>query len=92
MIEDYRKARKIGLRQVQQDVAAGRYPYPTALSDFLRDRGYQGEVPVGVIDIDMSLIAGTRTHGRQNSFSRGFMPLLEDDSEFASKWSSLIDS
>ena len=92
MIEDYRKARKIGLGQVQQDVAAGRYPYPTALSDFLRDRGYQGEVPVGVIDIDMSLIAGTRTHGRQNSFSRGFMPLLEDDSEFASKWSSLIDS
>ena len=92
MIEDYRKARKAGLRQVQQDVAAGRYPYPPALSDILKDRGYQGEVPIGVIEIDMALIAGTRTHGRQNSFSRDFLPLFDEDSEFASKWSALIDS
>lgn len=92
MIEDYRKARKAGLRQVQRDVSAGRYPYPVALSDILKDRGYQGEVPLGVMEIDLSLIAGTRTHGRQNSFSGDFMPLLEEDSEFAAKWSALIDS
>lgn len=92
MIEDYRKARKIGAKQVQEDVSAGRYPYPVALSDILKDRGYQGEVPLGVMDIDMGLIAGTRTRGRQNSFSRGFMPLLEEGSEFAAKWSALADS
>ena len=92
MVEDYRRARKAGLKQVQNDISAGRYPYPVALSDILRDGGYQGEVPVGVMDIDISLIAGTRTRGRQNSFSRGFMPLLEEDSEFAAKWSALIDS
>lgn len=92
MIEDYRKARKAGLRQVQQDVSAGRYPYPPALSEIIKDRGYQGEVPIGVVEIDMALIAGTRTQGRQNSFSRGFMPLLEETSEFAAKWSALIDS
>ncbi len=92
MIEDYRKARKIGAKQVQEDVSAGRYPYPVALSDILKDGGYQGEVPLGVMDIDMGLIAGTRTRGRQNSFSRGFMPLLEEGSEFAAKWSALADS
>ena len=92
MIEDYRKARRAGLRQVQQDVTAGRYPYPTALSDILKSSGYQGEVPIGVTEIDSSLIAGTRTHGRQNSFSREFFPLLAEDSEFAAKWSALIDS
>ena len=91
MIEDYRKARKLGQRQVQRDVASGRYPYPVALSDILKDRGYQGEVPLGVREIDLALIAGTRTQGRQNSFSRDFMPLLEEDSEFAAKWSALID-
>ena len=92
MIEDYRKARRAAQKQVQRDISAGRYPYPVALSDILQDSGYQGEVPIGVMEIDMALIAGTRTHGRQNSFSRGFMPLLEDDSEFAAKWSVLIDS
>ncbi len=92
MIEDYRKARKLGQRQVQRDVASGRYPYPVALSDILKDRGYQGEVPLGVREIDLALIAGTRTQGRQNSFSRDFMPLLEEDSEFAAKWSALIDA
>ena len=92
MIEDYRKARRAAQKQVQRDISAGRYPYPVALSDILQDSGYQGEVPIGVMEIDMALIAGTRTHGRQNSFSRGFMPLLEDDSEFAAKWSALIDS
>ena len=92
MIDDYRKAHKIGVRQVQTDIAAGRYPYPVALGDILSDSGYQGEVPIGEMEIDMSLIAGTRTRGRQNSFSREFMPLLEDNSEFATKWSALIDS
>ena len=59
MLEDYAKARKLGLRQVERDVAAGRYPYPPALDDILKNQGYQGEVPVGLTEIDLSLIAGT---------------------------------
>ena len=92
MLEDYRKARKLAQKQLQVDVAAGRYPYPPALDDILKGEGYQAEVPVGTVEIDISLIAGTRTRGRQNSFSSGFMPLPEPSSEFASKWSDLIDS
>ena len=92
MLDDYRKARKLGQRQVQRDVSDGRYPYPPALDDILKNEGYQGEVPIGLIEVDMSLIAGTRTRGRQNSFSSGFLPLPEPSSEFASKWSDLIDS
>ena len=33
MLEDYRKARKLGLKQVSRDVSSGRYPYPPALDD-----------------------------------------------------------
>ena len=92
MLEDYRKARKLGLKQIQRDVAAGNYPYPPALDDILKGQGYQGEIPMGLAEIDIALIAGTKTRGRQNTFSREFMPLPESSSEFASKWSDLIDS
>ena len=92
MLEDYAKARKLGLKQVDRDVSDGRYPYPPALDDILKNRGYQGEVPVGLIEVDLSLIAGTKTRGRQNMFSSGFLPIAEPCSEFAAKWSDLIDS
>lgn len=92
MLEDYAKARKLGLKQVERDVAEGRYPYPPALDDILKNQGYQGEVPIGLTEIDLSLIAGTKTRGRQNMFSSSFMPIAEPGSEFAMKWSDLIDS
>lgn len=92
MLEDYTKARKLGLKQVERDVAAGRYPYPPALDDILKNQGYQGEIPIGLVEIDLSLIAGTKTRGRQNMFSSGFLPIAESSSEFAAKWSDLIDS
>ena len=28
MLEDYAKARKLGLKQVERDISEGRYPYP----------------------------------------------------------------
>lgn len=92
MLDDYRKARKLAMKQLQVDVAAGRYPYLPALDDILKGEGCQGEIPVGTTEIDIALIAGTRTRGRQNSFSTNFMPLPEATSEFAMKWSDLIDS
>ena len=92
MLDDYRKAYKRGQKELQTEIAAGHYPYPPALDDILKGYGCAGEVPVGTREIDMSLIAGTKTHGRQNMFSSGFMPLAEPGSEFASKWSDLIDS
>ena len=92
MLEDYAKARKLGLKQVERDISEGRYPYPPALDDILKNQGYQGEVPVGLAEVDLSLIAGTKTRGRQNMFSSSFLPIAEPGSEFAMKWSDLIDS
>ena len=47
---------------------------------------------MGTMEIDIDLIAGTRTRGRQNTFATNFMPLPESGSEFSMKWSDLIDS
>ena len=92
MIEDYRKACKRGKREVSDAVAAGRYPYLPALEDLLGNTRGAGEVPVGVREIPMELIVGTRTRGRSNLFSCGFLPIADEDTEFATKWSRLYDA
>ena len=45
----------------------------------------------GVQTCSSDLVVGTVTKGRQESFARNFMPLLGIDTEFASKWISLIE-
>ena len=35
---------------------------------------------------------GTKTAGRHTAFASNFMPLLDDDTEFAVKWSNLCDA
>ena len=91
MIEDYRNAKKRGDKAVHKAVSRGRYPYLPALDYLLQGRQLRGEEYAGTQEIPLSLIIGTRTSGRQNSFACNFMPILEADSEFAAKWSSLYD-
>ncbi|MDO4619546.1 MAG: BMP family ABC transporter substrate-binding protein [Lachnospiraceae bacterium] len=90
MIEEYNKARRIGEKQVHKAIAAGGYPYPPALDDLI-EPGLP-EYPVGLTEIPMSMIAGTKVSDRQNAFSYDFMPVLNEKSEFAFKWSNLYDS
>ena len=91
MYDDYVKARKLGERQCRRAVSAGRYPYLPALDDIVEDVNSLNEVPIGLTEIPIDMIAGTRTKGRQNAFSSGFMPILHDKTEFAVKWSHLYD-
>ena len=92
MIEDYRKACKRGRREVSDAISHGRYPYLPALDDLLEDGHGAGEVPVGVREIPMELIVGTKTRARSNVFSCGFLPIADADTEFAAKWSRLYDA
>ena len=92
MNDDYIKARKLGTKAYQRALSDGLYPYPTVLDQLLNDDFSRNEYPVGIIDIPMELIAGTKTAGRTNAFAVNFMPLLEASSEFASKWQNLYNS
>ena len=92
MHEDYQRARRLGEKARHQAINAGTYPYLTALERMISQEDIAAEFPLGVLEIPLPLIVGTRTVGRTNSFACNFMPLLEDDSEFAAKWSSLYDS
>ncbi len=91
MREDYEKARRLGEKARARAILTGRYPYLPALEDLV-DRSQLGqEIPLGVHEIPLQLIVGTRTSGRKNAFACNFMPLLDPASEFALKWASLYD-
>ncbi|MBR1780251.1 MAG: BMP family ABC transporter substrate-binding protein, partial [Oscillospiraceae bacterium] len=47
------------------------------------------ESPLGTVSIAIDQIAGTLTASRRDAFSPSFYPLLEEDSEFAAKWTAL---
>lgn len=90
-INDYASALKKGKRNYQLSLAKGDYPYLPALDDILSYTEVTASVDLGLMDIPLSKIAGTKTAGRTNAFAGNFMPLLPEKSEFALKWASLYD-
>lgn len=67
---------------------------PSVLDEILLDQGRTAlkEVPLGVQEINLDQIVGTRSEGRKNCFSKNFYPLMSSNTEFSSKWVSLCAS
>lgn len=91
-LEDYRGALKQGQREYRACISGGRYPYLQVLDEVLRFAERQGEEDLGLVDIPVERIVGTKTEGRKCAFAANFMPLLEENSEFSAKWSGLADA
>ncbi len=89
---EYQKAQKTGEKTYRICMTKGAYPYLPVLEDMLPKEKSDSQVSLGLVEIPIELIAGTYTSGRTTAFSRDFMPLLDADTEFASKWSHLYDS
>lgn len=90
--EDYIKANKLAKKDYQSKSMRGELPTLPVLDDILPPKGQYREVPLGLVKIPADQIAGTKNAGRSNAFASNFMPLLKEDSEFASKWESLSTS
>jgi len=91
-IPEYTKARKLAQKVYHQNLADGKYPYLQVLDELLSFTESAGEADLGLIEIPLELVAGTKTAGRTKAFASNFMPLLSESSEFADKWSSLYKS
>ena len=91
-IQDYSNARRLGLKAYRQDMSAGRHPYLKVLDELLPFAETAGETDLGLIEIPIEQIVGTKTSGRTKAFAGNFMPLLNESSEFAAKWSALYRS
>lgn len=88
---DYSAALKQGIRSYQNALSKGAYPYLPALDDIISYTEIATQVSLGLMDIPLSKIVGTKTAGRTNAFAFNFMPLLAETSEFGHKWASLYD-
>lgn len=87
----YSRALKLGEKGYRNAVTRGEYPYLPALDDILACVNVYMEEKLGVVDIPLDQIVGTKTAGRQNAFAVNFMPLMEPGTEFSAKWSRLYD-
>ncbi|MBQ3371064.1 MAG: BMP family ABC transporter substrate-binding protein [Mogibacterium sp.] len=92
MNEEYLKARKAGEKEYKVRLARGEYPYLAALDDILPENGTLQQQSLGLMEIPVEMIAGTKTLARQNSFAPNFMPLLDINTEFSYKWSNLVEA
>ena len=90
--EDYIKAFKLGKKDYQARLLRGEKPTLQVLDDIMLTKDSYSEVSLGLVQIPTERIVGTKTVGRSNSFAGNFMPILEDNSEFATKWISLSNS
>ena len=89
MLEEYNKAYKLGKKDYQARMMKGEKPTLEVLDDILPARGSCSEVSLGLVQIPMEQIVGTKTESRSNAFAGNFMPILRENTEFAYKWAVL---
>ena len=88
----YKDALKLAQKEVRARVARGEHPYLLQLDDILSPDRISKGASLGTKWIPSELIIGTRNAARANAFARNFMPLLDERSEFASKWQALCEA
>lgn len=90
--DDYLKAYKSGKKDYQARMLRGEKPTLQVLDDFMPEKGSYHEVSLGLVQVPIAQILGTKTVGRSSSFAGNFMPILREETEFASKWINLSES
>ena len=88
-VSAYSKALKAGLREHKHCMASGVPSYVQVLDEVFPDSNSAQQQSVGLMEIPIDLIVGTKTAGRQYALSPSFLPLLSPQSEFANKWANL---
>ena len=91
-MEEYKSALKAGQKDYRAHVARGQNPYLPVLDDILVNVNIVATEPLGLVNMPSESIVGTKTSGRHTAFAPNFMPLLDEDTEFATKWSVLCDA
>lgn len=88
----YKEALKLGLKTFRAETAENRSPYLPVLDEIVPPEKALTGIRLGVVQIPMRFIVGTKTGGRVNAFTKDFLPILEEGTEFADKWEALYRS
>lgn len=88
----YEKARKLGLQVYRQRIIDRMNPYLPVLDTLIADKKIKKSRPYKLMEIPLNKVIGTKTAGRTEAFASDFMPLLEEGTEFASKWMNVYEA
>ena len=88
---EYEAALKQGRKSYRNALSKGEYPYLPVLDDMISYTEVGAIENLGIMDIPLSKIVGTKTEGRSNAFANNFMPLLPEESEFGLKWGAVYN-
>ncbi len=91
-LTEYTKALKLGERERRRLEADDLAAYLPVLDEITAHEDIEAQVPLGLVQIPLKYVVGTKSEGRTHAFARNFMPILEPGSEFARKWAQLYDS
>lgn len=82
----YAEARKAGKKEEAEGKGL------PVLDQILQDPSEYAKERIGIREIPLEQIVGTKTEGRKGAMTGQFLPLLKEDSEFANKWMRLYDA
>ena len=90
--EHYIATLKAARKQQKELKAAGLPENPAVLDEILPESARDGYQDMGLVEIPAERIVGTKSAGRIHVFTPDFLPLLNVDTEFATKWMLLCDA
>ena len=85
----YKEALKLAQKEYRSSLFKGLSPCLPVLDDFISGDKTSSVVDLGLVQIPIDKIVGTKSRGRVNAFAPNFMPILEDGTEFSIKWKNL---
>ncbi len=88
----YLEALRRGKKEQKKCLMQGRFPYLPVLDEILTQQNILTEQNMGLVQIPLDHVVGTSTKGRTYAFAANFMPILDEQSEFAGKWEALADA
>ena len=88
----YKEALKLGQKEVRARLAKDEDPYLPALDKIVPPEKALTGIRLGVVQIPVWFIVGTKTSGRLNAFAANFLPIIDEGTEFADKWETLYRS
>lgn len=88
----YLEALRRGKKEQKKCLLLGRFPYLPVLDEILTHQNILTEQNLGLVQIPLENVVGTSTKGRTYAFAANFMPILDEQSEFACKWEALAEA
>ena len=90
--EGYIRAMRMGLKEQKEAEASGLPTTPSVLDEVFPDAARASIQNLGVREIPIERIVGTKYEGRIHAFSPSFLPVQSAESEFAMKWMALCQA